>query len=290
MQQGTWPSLLFQEPSSRIAARFRTPVRAAWALLLLVAAPLGAQEPLPRPVGYVNDFADVIPPEAEQRIQRVADEVRSKSGGEIVVVTLPSLEGRPVDEVALRVLREWGIGASTGAGDPRNNTGALILVVPAERQWKIELGYGTNTFVTAAEAGRLGRELMVPAFRQGDYGAGILAGTVGLAQEYAEQFEFELTGEVGELPQTSRARRGPSFNLLLVIAIILFFLFANRGGGGRGGGRGRRLRRGGPVIIPFPMGGGGFGGGGFGGGGFGGGGFGGFGGGGGGGGGAGGGW
>lgn len=253
------------------------------------AAPAAAQLQLPRPTGYVNDFAGVIDAGQEAQIAQVIDEVRAKSDGEIVVVTLPSLEGRGRDEVALQILREWGIGASTGAGDPRNNTGALILVVPEEREYKVELGYGTNTFVTAAEAGRIGRE-MVPAFQQGDYGSGILAGTVSLAQEYAEQFGFELTGEAVAQPQSRPGREGGGgFRLLFVIAIILFFLLANRGGGGRGGGGRRRRRFGGPVIVPFPMG-GGWGGGGFGGGGFGGGGFGGFGGGGGGGGGAGGSW
>lgn len=290
LEEGTRNILHFQVFCRPRGHRFRTLVRYLLALgVLCASAPAAAQPRFPAPVGYVNDFAEVIAPEYEQRIQRVVDEVRSKSGGEIVVATLPSLQGRPRDEVALELLREWGIGASTEAGDPRNNTGALILVVPSERVWKIELGYGTNAFVTAAEAGRIGRDYMVPAFQAGDYGAGILGGVTALAGEYAEQFDFELTGEVGQLPQNpeSRGRGGSNFTLFLVIAIILFFLLSNRGGGGRGG---RRRRRGGPVIIPFPIGGSGWGGGGFGGGGFGGGGFGGFGGGGGGGGGAGGGW
>jgi hypothetical protein len=72
-----------------------------WLLAALaITAPAGAQQ-YPKPVGYVNDFANVITPELEARIQRVADEVRQKSGGEIVVVTLTSLEGRTRDEVAL---------------------------------------------------------------------------------------------------------------------------------------------------------------------------------------------
>jgi LemA protein len=72
---------------------------------------LGAQQlRLPAPVGYINDFADVIAVEDEARITRVIDEVRAKAGGEIVVVTLRSLEGRTVDEIALRIGRAAGCG------------------------------------------------------------------------------------------------------------------------------------------------------------------------------------
>lgn len=88
------------------------PLRSLVPLLLL---PLViSDQQLPEPVGHVNDFADAISPEAEADILRVIDEVRQKSGGEIVVVTLRSLEGRPRDEVALELgaSGEWGSAAS----------------------------------------------------------------------------------------------------------------------------------------------------------------------------------
>lgn len=277
LQQGMRRVFVYQV-LRMVINRIGRPVTALLLLVLwVVCAPAAAQLQLPAPQGYLNDFASVIPDDQEQQISRIIDEVRAKSGGEIVVVTLASLQGRNRDEVALQILREWGVGASTGAGDPRNNTGTLVLVVPGERQLKIELGYGTNTFITAAETGRIGRDLMFPAFREGDFGGGILSGVTAIAQEYAEQFDFELTGAVPVEPETrsrGRGRGGFGFDILFVIAIILFFLFRGRGGGGRGG-RGRRRRFGGPVIVPFPIG-GGWSGGGFGGGGFGGGGFGGF--------------
>ena len=99
-------------------------------LSLLAAPSAWAQLRLPQPVGYVNDFANVLAPEDERRITRVIDEVRAKTGGEIVVVTLPSLEGRTRDEVALQIGREWGIGRRGEPGDPARNTGTVVLVVP----------------------------------------------------------------------------------------------------------------------------------------------------------------
>ena len=132
-----------------------------------------AEEPaedvrLPEPVGYVNDFADVITPEYEQQIQAVIDEVRAKSGGEIVVVTLPSLMGRTRDELALQIGREWGVGQRGEPGDPARNTGVVVLVVPKETSpdgrghAKIETGLGASTFITAAEAGQILDRFMIP--------------------------------------------------------------------------------------------------------------------------------
>ncbi|HUF11802.1 MAG TPA: TPM domain-containing protein [Longimicrobiales bacterium] len=232
-----------------------------------MAEPAAAQRvELPEPVGYVNDFADVIPENVEASIRNVVDEVRAKSGGEIVVVTLSTLPGgRSRDEVALEIGRQWRIGPAGEAGDQARNTGAVVLVVPKETSAdgqghvKLELGDRTNTFITATEAGRIRDRVMIPAFREGDYGGGILVGVVALAEMYAEHFDFELTGDY---PRDDRGPvgggGGPS--LFTIILLILLFLGISRifrgGGGGRGFRRGRR--RGMPLIlpIPFPLGGG----------------------------------
>lgn len=253
----------------------RRPCRPALLLTLFAAAPVyGQRVQLPEPVGYVNDFADVIPEGAEASIRNVIDEVRAKSGGEIVVVTLRTLpEGRSRDEIALEIGRQWRIGAAGEAGDVRRNTGAIVLVVPKETSedgqghLKLELGDRTSTFVTATEAGRIRDGLMVPAFRERDYGGGILAGVVALAQLYADEFGFELTGDYPR-PEPRGAPSGrPSMVTIVLVILVVFWLSrgfrGGRGGGSGFGGGGRRRRRA-PVIvpIPFPMGGrrGGFGG------------------------------
>jgi uncharacterized protein len=183
--------------------------------------------------------------------------------------------------VALRLGREWGVGRAGEPGDPARNTGLIMLVVPKETSpdgrghLRIETGLGTNTFITAAEGGRIADLHVIPAFREGDYGTGILHGVQGLAQEYAERFGFELTGEIAEAVQERRGGDGapglPGILIAIIVVAILIALFSGRGGGG---GRGGRRRSNLPIILPLLFGGrGGFGGGGFGGGGFGGGGF-----------------
>lgn len=252
---------------------------AAWAVVALVCA-LGstraqAQIDLPPPVGYVNDFANVIPAAYEDSILAVIDDVRAKSGGEIVVVTLPSLQGRSRDEVALQIGREWKVGAKGDANDPNRNTGTIVLVSMQDRKWKIETGERTLTFITAAEAGRIGRELMVPELQAGDPGRGIFLAVLALGDHYAKHFNFTPSPVFhasepgpGYRPSRDDYEQPQSLPLPVIIIIVVLFLLITRGRvgclpllfmGGGGGGRG----------------GGGWGGGGFGGGG-GGGGFGGF--------------
>src|SRR6476469_3347642 len=82
---------------------------------------------IPAPLGLVNDFAEVITPEAAQRMERIADDVRAKSRGEMAIVTLPDIGGRDVQEIALEIGRQWKIGKIGNPGDATRNAGAVIL-------------------------------------------------------------------------------------------------------------------------------------------------------------------
>jgi len=85
---------------------------------------------IPPPTGYVNDFAHVIDAGTAQRITAIIADVKAKSGGEIVVVTLPDLKGRDVTDVARTIGRDWKVGATGQVGDRAKNAGIVILVVP----------------------------------------------------------------------------------------------------------------------------------------------------------------
>ena len=127
---------------------------------LSLLAQLG-QIQLPKPVGYVNDFAHVIPADAAARIERIIQDVRAKSGGEIVVVTLPDLKGRDPADVALEIGRQWKVGKAGGPGDRARNTGVIILVVPKETSSdgrghvQIGTGQGAEGFITDATTGAI---------------------------------------------------------------------------------------------------------------------------------------
>src|SRR4051812_2458653 len=99
---------------------------------------------IPQPVGYVNDFAQILDADTKARIEAIANDVKTKSGGEIVVVTLGDLGGRPIEEVALQIGRQWKVGAGGNVGDRARNAGTIILVAPNERQTDIAVGSGAE--------------------------------------------------------------------------------------------------------------------------------------------------
>jgi len=235
---------------------------------------------IPPYVGVVNDFAHIIPADRAALIEQIANDVRTKSRGELVVVTLPDIGQREESDVALQIGRHWKVGKIGNAGDPSRNAGAVILIVPKEtssdgrgRCW-VATGSGAEGFITDADAGDMCRAA-VPAFKARDYGAGIASITYATAARFAQEFHFALDTTLRVQAPTEyeqpRGRTGFPPQLVFLAVVFLILMLSNRRRGGCG-----CL----PIFFPFPMGGGGGGwggGGGFGGGGFsGGGGFGGF--------------
>ena len=145
---------------------------------------------IPAPTGLVNDFAHVIEPEAAQHMERIAEDVRTKSRGEIAIVTLPDIGTRDVQEVALQIGRQWKVGKIGNPGDPTRNAGAVILLVPKETSKDgrghcfIATGYGAEGFITDADAGDICREA-TPDFRAQDYSTGLELVTLRTAERFA---------------------------------------------------------------------------------------------------------
>ena len=214
-----------------------------------------------RPQGYVTDLAQVVEPATKAKIEALCTEVQQKTGAQIAVVTVRSLDGQSLEDYAADLYQHLGVGAK------KQNDGVLLLLVPPERQYRVEVGYGLEPVINDARAGDVGRA-MVPSLKSGDYSGAVLRGATMLAQYIAADKGVQLTG----VPRLSTNRQ-PSGEgafpwwLIILMFLALFWLnrAAGRGGGGPGsrfGGRGGRIP---PVIFMPPMGGGGWGGGGFGG-------------------------
>ena len=152
------------------------------------------------------------------------------------MLTLPSLEDEPLEDFAIRVVDTWKLGQK-GA-----DNGILVLVVRDERQIRIEVGYGLEGVVPDILAKRIISDLMVPQFRQGDFGAGISAAVESL--DGLVRGDPETTRRL-----TERTRRsnddGPDWILILFVILIILFSIFGKGrrhgggifiGGGRGGG------------------------------------------------------
>jgi len=216
---------------------------------------------IPPPRGLVNDFANVLPAASAARIERVAQDVRDKSQGEIAVVTLSDLGGREPSEVALRIGREWKVGNLAEIGERSRNAGVVILIVPKETatdgrgRCRIETGQGAEGFITDAMSGDICREA-TPAFARRDYGSGTELVALRVAQRYAQEFGFALDTALRipeYVPQRRPVERRSGGINPIVLLIILFFVLSILGGG---------RRRRGCLPIFIPIGGGGWGGGG----------------------------
>ena len=234
---------------------------------------------IPAPTGMVNDFAGVIDEATRQRLNRIAEDVRARSGGEMAIVTLPDIGQRAASDIALRIGREWKVGRIASPGDATRNAGAVVLLVPKETSSDgrgycfIATGQGAEGFITDGAAGEICREA-TPAFRARDYSAGLELVTLRTAQRFASEFNFSL--DTGLVPPAVRRERsgGRGGGIPPIVFLIIFFVILSiLRSASRRGRRGRRDGCGGgmPLILPIPMGGGhssgGWGGGGFGGGG-----------------------
>jgi uncharacterized protein len=219
----------------------------------LWAAPLYALD-VPALTGRVVDQANVLSPEAEQRITSLLEAHERSSGQQFAVLTVPSLEGDSLEDFSIRVVESWKLGKK-GKDD-----GLLLLVVPKDRKVRVEVGYGLEGDITDAVSARVIRERITPAFRQNDYAGGIESGLAALMQRSA--------GKVPDIPGAPEAaparqpKRGPSFGVLLFLVLFVAPLLLPM----LLGGRGRRGRGGGFIFFGPGFGGGGGGGGGFGGG------------------------
>lgn len=245
-------------------------------LLLWVAAPALAQN-FPALTGRVVDAANLLSPEAEARLTGKLAGLEQRTGGtQLVVATIPDLEGYDIADYGYRLGRQWGI------GQKESNSGALLIVAPNERRVRIEVGYGLEPVLTDALSLLIIDEKIRPAFRAGDFPGGIEAGVDTLVEilELPPE-EAEKRARAAEAARKDEGLGTGGAIFLILVGLLILYL-STRGGGGGGGGR----RRGpmGPIIIWGPgtggwgssggsWGGGGFGGGGFsgGGGGFGGG-------------------
>jgi uncharacterized protein len=253
---------------------------AAIAVLLLSSAANALDTSKLQPRGYVSDFAHVLDAGSVQALEAYCGNVERTTGAQMAVVTVDSLEDEPIEDVANRLFRQWGIGKKG------KDEGLLLLLAIRDRKQRAEVGYGLEPVITDGYAGGVLRGIR-PILRQGNYGGALLAAAQEFGSRIAESKGVALA-PAGSPGDGSIASRGQGdhdgdgfFGLIFLFIIFAVFLRVIGGGRGRGGpgGAGTGFLAG--MLLGNLMGrrggdGGGFGGGGFGGGWGGGGGFGGF--------------
>jgi hypothetical protein len=146
-------------------------------LLLLAAAslPLRALE-VPRLEGRVNDYARILKPAEKSELESFLASVEQKTTAQLVLLTIPSLEGEPLEEYSMRVAETWKI------GQKGQDNGVIMLVALEDRAVRIEVGYGLEPILPDGKCGTIIRQAIIPEFRGGNYFGGIQAGFQTMAQ------------------------------------------------------------------------------------------------------------
>lgn len=212
----------------------------------------------PALTGRVVDSAQMIDPAVREQLTQQLQALEQTSGDQLVVVTVPDLQGVPIEDYGYQLGRQWGI------GQKGKDNGALLIVSRDDRQLRIEVGYGLEGVLTDAQSWVIINQVILPKFKAGNFSQGISDGVAAMIQVVGG----EPLAVPAHVADANFAMDNPGFSIGLFILLIGVLWLCNRmglpvgalllailnssgrGGGGGGGGGG------------FRGGGGGFGGGG----------------------------
>ena len=141
---------------------------------------------------YVNDYADILDDETEEYIVSHSKYLESKTGAQIVVVTVKNLEGKDLESYATELFRKFGI------GDKDKNNGLLLLLALEERKFRVEVGYGLEERLTDGLTGRYQDQYIIPYLKNDDWNTGIKNGYSAFYKNLCEYYEIDA-GDV-EVP------------------------------------------------------------------------------------------
>jgi len=153
-----------------------SPLLVLTGLALLLAAPAarGAKE-VPFLAARVNDVAGIVPLPVRERVETKLRNLEGRTGAQVAVLTVDSLEGDPIEDYAVRVFKTWKLGRKDV------NDGVLLVVARQERRMRIEVGYGLEDRLTDARSRQILDDIVRPHFRGGNFGAGVEAGVDAIA-------------------------------------------------------------------------------------------------------------
>ncbi len=231
-------------------------------MLALLGAATASAQTFPPLTGRVVDAAHVLPADVAAQLDQQLAALESQSQRQLVVATIPDLQGYDIEDYGYRLGRAWGL------GDKKRNDGIVLIVAPKDRKVRIEVGYGLEATVTDGLSALIIQNVMLPRFKAGDMPGGIQAGTAALIQQLtlpADQAQ-QIAANAHPAPAKSSGQVGPALLWLGFIGLFFIWPMVRRMRGGQSYGGGGL----GPVLLWGAlggMGGGRSGGGGFGGGG-----------------------
>ncbi len=163
---------------------------ATWAVLLTLAFLLpafGAGPNLPMPTQYVDDLAHVINPEHAHRLLGLLQELEHKTGAQYIILTIDTTGGRPIEQFTRALLDRWQL------GQKGKDNGVLFTLALKDRAYRFDIGSGLEGVITNAIADQIGRDVLVPYLRNGQYSQGIYEANLRILQKLADYYRYSIT-------------------------------------------------------------------------------------------------
>ena len=179
----------------------------------------GSPVEIPRLQGYVNDYGNMISPAVQADLTAKLKSFEASDSTQIVILTIPSLKGEPIEDYSIKVAEAWKVGQ---AG---KDNGIIVTVSKEDRKMRIEVGRGLEGKLTDLTAGRIIDQVMRPRFKEGDYDAGFAATVSALIDATRGEFRAERKHGDGE---RSGLPFHPSFVIFIVWILFIVLMITLR--------------------------------------------------------------
>ena len=172
---------------------------------------------IPKPTGWVNDFAGAMSEEYRGKASKLIEELEHKTSAEVFVVAVDSIAPYDEKSYARMIFDSWK------PGKKGKDNGVLLLLAVKERRWRIEPGYGVEGMLPDGLCGQIGRDYMVPYFKSGDYGKGLYDGVAAIANIISKDAGVTLDNLNDFRAKSDSASSRPDKD---GNAVMLFFILA----------------------------------------------------------------
>ncbi|CAN5206041.1 hypothetical protein BH11PSE2_BH11PSE2_06780 [soil metagenome] len=199
-----------------------------------LAAPnaFAASPKFPALTGRVVDDAKVLSPATEASLSDKLEGLEKQTGRQVVVATVPSLQGYEIEDFGYQLGRAWAI------GDKTKDDGVVFLVAPSEHKVRIEVGYGLEPELTDALSNVILQTKVLPKFKSGDIEAGVVGGTEAIVEQLALPDDQAKANVAAVAAKPANRSPGAFPGVIVFIIFIVIITLISRGRSGRGGGGG----------------------------------------------------
>jgi uncharacterized protein len=184
---------------------------------------------LPMPTHYVEDYANVIDSSEEHSLNGILQKLEQKTTVQYIILTVQSTEGVPIEQFSIECAEKWKL------GQKGKDNGMLFVLALKDRRYRFEVGYGLEGFITDQYCGRIGREVLAPLLKKGQFSKGIYEANLQIVKRIAEEYGVSLTGmpKLTPVPVRDRNVSSPCCSIILpfLLLLIMFLGIAGRGWG-----------------------------------------------------------